>query len=79
LVRSDWLLERSADLHAVWRLLQHGMSELDAKFQVAVDFVAARGNNKLTNEQVTWGGRGNFGELWRLTELLPSFVAYCRN
>ncbi|OWZ20951.1 Acyl-CoA-binding protein [Phytophthora megakarya] len=30
---------------------QHGMSELDAKFQVAVDFVAARGNNKLTNEQ----------------------------
>lgn len=30
---------------------KHGMSELDAKFQVAVDFVAARGNNKLTNEQ----------------------------
>lgn len=33
-------------------MLQHGMSELDAKFQVAVDFIAARGNNKLTNEQV---------------------------
>ncbi|POM71120.1 Acyl-CoA-binding domain containing hypothetical protein, partial [Phytophthora palmivora] len=30
---------------------KHGMSELDAKFQVAVDFIAARGNNKLTNEQ----------------------------
>ncbi|KAG6958866.1 hypothetical protein JG688_00010331 [Phytophthora aleatoria] len=32
-------------------MTKHGMSELDAKFQVAVDFVAARGNNKLTNEQ----------------------------
>lgn len=30
---------------------QHGMSELDAKFQVAVDFIATKGN-KLTNEQV---------------------------
>lgn len=32
-------------------MTKHGMNELDAKFQVAVDFVAARGNNKLTNEQ----------------------------
>ncbi|KAE9048791.1 hypothetical protein PR002_g242 [Phytophthora rubi] len=32
-------------------MAKHGMSELDAKFQVAVDFIAARGNNKLTNEQ----------------------------
>ncbi|KAF4316772.1 hypothetical protein BBO99_00008513 [Phytophthora kernoviae] len=32
-------------------MAKHGMSELDAKFQVAVDFVAARGNNKLNNEQ----------------------------
>ncbi|KAL3667091.1 hypothetical protein V7S43_008033 [Phytophthora oleae] len=32
-------------------ITKHGMSELDAKFQVAVDFIAARGNNKLTNEQ----------------------------
>ncbi|KAG7394831.1 acyl-CoA binding domain-containing protein 6 [Phytophthora boehmeriae] len=32
-------------------MVKHGMSELDAKFQVAVDFIAARGNNKLSNEQ----------------------------
>lgn len=29
------------------------MSELDAKFQVAVDFVAAKAGNRMTNEQVT--------------------------
>ncbi|KAG7386682.1 acyl-CoA binding domain-containing protein 6 [Phytophthora pseudosyringae] len=32
-------------------MTKHDMSERDAKFQVAVDFIAARGNNKLTNEQ----------------------------
>uniref|UniRef100_K3WM43 ACB domain-containing protein n=1 Tax=Globisporangium ultimum (strain ATCC 200006 / CBS 805.95 / DAOM BR144) TaxID=431595 RepID=K3WM43_GLOUD len=30
---------------------QHGMNELDAKFQVAVDFIAAKANNRMTNEQ----------------------------
>ncbi|KAH7484786.1 hypothetical protein PRIC1_004105 [Phytophthora ramorum] len=32
-------------------MTKHGMNELEAKFQVAVDFIAARGNSKLTNEQ----------------------------
>ncbi|CAH0481852.1 unnamed protein product [Peronospora belbahrii] len=32
-------------------ITKHGMNELDAKFQVAVDFIAARGSNKMTNEQ----------------------------
>ncbi|KAL7686148.1 putative acyl-CoA-binding protein, ACBP [Plasmopara halstedii] len=32
-------------------MTRHGMDELEAKFQVAVDFVTTRGNNKLTNEQ----------------------------
>ncbi|GMF25432.1 unnamed protein product [Phytophthora fragariaefolia] len=40
------------------------MNELDAKFQVAVDFIAARGNNKLTNEQVG-GGRTSVSAAWR--------------
>jgi hypothetical protein len=35
--------------------LQQGLSELDAKFQVAVDFVAAQANAKLSNEQVCRG------------------------
>ncbi|KAI9913195.1 hypothetical protein PsorP6_004932 [Peronosclerospora sorghi] len=30
---------------------KHGMSDLDAKFQVAVDFIAARGSNNMTSEQ----------------------------
>lgn len=33
------------------------MSELDAKFQVAVDFIASRGGNRLSNEQVAQRGR----------------------
>ncbi|GAB9465432.1 hypothetical protein Gpo141_00002840 [Globisporangium polare] len=32
-------------------ITKHGMSELDAKFQVAVDFVAAKAGNRMTNEQ----------------------------
>ncbi|RQM17729.1 hypothetical protein DD237_001228 [Peronospora effusa] len=32
-------------------MTKHGMSKVDAKFQVAVDFIAARGDNKMTNEQ----------------------------
>lgn len=32
-------------------MLKHGMGELDAKFQVAVDFIASSGGNRLSNEQ----------------------------
>jgi hypothetical protein len=32
--------------------MQQGLSELDAKFQVAVDFVASQVKAKLSNEQV---------------------------
>ncbi|KAI9908813.1 hypothetical protein PsorP6_004088 [Peronosclerospora sorghi] len=31
--------------------ITHGMSDLDAKFQLAVDFIAARGSNNMTSEQ----------------------------
>jgi hypothetical protein len=33
------------------------MNEMDAKFQVAVDFIASRGGNRLSNEQVAQHGR----------------------
>uniref|UniRef100_M4C581 Uncharacterized protein n=1 Tax=Hyaloperonospora arabidopsidis (strain Emoy2) TaxID=559515 RepID=M4C581_HYAAE len=33
-------------------MIKHGMSEVEAKFQVAVDFIAARSDNEMTNEQV---------------------------
>ncbi|TDH66858.1 hypothetical protein CCR75_003126 [Bremia lactucae] len=32
-------------------MIEHSTDELDAKFQVAVDFISARGQDKLTNEQ----------------------------
>lgn len=54
------------------------MSELDAKFQVAVDFIAARGNNKLTNEQVIGDTKTRVHLVMRLlTELSISICVSC--